>query len=161
MTPKSVVRQIGVSAQGVYTQENGTPSGATPSLARSASSSSMTTSHRACPINEIGDIEAVKRAFPDTVTIQELHAKYASLSFNELQLRLYSGCQRFVSVLGGGAYLASYFGGTNIILARQGWEVDCGAYDRWFDRFSGARVIAVGSGRELIEAVEREFFGGG
>jgi hypothetical protein len=112
-------------------------------------------------IREIGDIEAIKRAFPDTVTIQELHSQYPKLSFNELQLRLYSCCQRFVSVLGGSAYLSSYFGGTNIVFARRGWEVDCGAYERWFDRFSGARVVAIGSGRELLQAVEREFFGGG
>jgi hypothetical protein len=112
-------------------------------------------------IHELGDIEAVKSAFPDTVTIQELHAQYPKLSFNELQLRLYSGCQCFVSVLGGGSYLASYFDGTNIVFARRGWEVDCGAYQRWFDRFSGARVIAVSSGRELLQAVEREFFGDG
>jgi hypothetical protein len=111
-------------------------------------------------IHEIGDIEAVKRAFPDTVTIQEIHTKYPTLSFNELQLRLYSGCQRFVSVLGGSAYLASYFGGTNIVLARRGWEVDCGAYERWFDRFSGARVVAISSDHELAQAVEREFLGG-
>jgi hypothetical protein len=112
-------------------------------------------------IREIGDIEAIKRAFPDTVTIQELHSRYPKLSFNELQLRLYSGCRRFVSVLGGSAYLASYFGGTNIVFARRGWEVDCGAYERWFDRFSGARVVATGSDQELVQAVEREFFGGG
>jgi hypothetical protein len=112
-------------------------------------------------IHETGDIEAVKRAFPETVTIQELHSRYPKLSFNELQLRLYSCCQRFVSVLGGSAYLASYFGGTNIVFARRGWEVDCGAYERWFDHFSGARVVAIGSGRELLQAVEREFFGDG
>jgi hypothetical protein len=121
--------------------------------------SDIATDHQT--IHEIGDIEAVKRTFPDTVTIQELHAKYPTLSFNELQLRLYSGCRRFVSVLGGGAYLASYFGGINIVLARRGWEVDCGAYERWFDRFSGARVLAVSSGGELLQAVEREFLGGG
>jgi hypothetical protein len=60
-------------------------------------------------------------------------------------------------VLGGSAFLASYFGGINIVLARRGWEVDCDAYKRWFDRFSGARVIPVASGRALLQAVEREF----
>ena len=119
--------------------------------------SDIATDHQT--IHEIGDIEAVRRTFSDTVTIQELHARYPTLTFNELQLRLYSGCQRFVSVLGGSAYLASYFGGTNIVLARRGWEVDCGAYERWFDRFSGARVVAVSSDRELLQAVEREFLG--
>jgi hypothetical protein len=108
-------------------------------------------------IHEIGDIDAVKSTFPDTIMVQELHALYPTLTFNELQLRLYSNCQRYVSVLGGSAYLASYFGGTNVVLARRGWEVDCGAYDRWFNRFSGARVVAVSSGRELLQAVQREF----
>jgi hypothetical protein len=121
--------------------------------------SDIATDHQT--IYEIGDIETVRRTFPDTVTIQELHARYPTLTFNELQLRLYSGCRRFVSVLGGNAYLASYFGGTNIVLARQGWEVDCQAYERWFDRFSGARVVAVSSERELVQAVEREFLGCG
>ena len=121
--------------------------------------SDIATDHQT--IHEIGDIEAVRRAFPDTVTIQELHARYPTLTFNELQLRLYSGCRRFVSVLGGSAYLASYFGGINIVLARRGWEVDCGAYERWFDRFSGARVAAVSSDRELLQAVERDFLGCG
>ena len=120
--------------------------------------SDIATDHQT--IHEIGDIEAVERAFPDTVTIQKLHARYPTLSFNEVQLRLYSNCHRFVSVLGGSAFLASYFGGINIVLARRGWEVDCGAYERWFDRFSGARVVAVSSGRELLQAVEREFLGG-
>ena len=117
--------------------------------------SDIATDHQT--IHETGDIETVKHAFPDVATIQELHASYPTLSFNELQLRLYSGCQHFISVLGGSAFLASYFGGINIVLARQGWEVDCGAYERWFDRFSGARVVAVDSDGELLRTVEREF----
>jgi hypothetical protein len=108
-------------------------------------------------IHEIGDIEAVQRAFSDVVTIQELHARFPTLTFNELQLWLYSSSRRFISVLGGSPFLASYFGGINIVFARRGWELDCGAYKRWFDRF----LIPVTSGRALLEAVEREFFGGG
>jgi hypothetical protein len=107
-------------------------------------------------IRETGDIEAVTRAYPDVLTIQALHARHPNLGYNELQLRLYAGCERFVSVLGGGAYLASYFGGTNVVYAKRGWEVACGAYERWFDRFSGARVVAAASPDELLRAVERE-----
>ena len=108
------------------------------------------------PIRETGDIEALTRAYPDVLTIQALHARHPDLGYNELQLRLYAGCERFVSVLGGGAYLASYFGGTNVVYAKRGWEVDCGAYERWFDRFSGARVVSAASPDELLRAVERE-----
>ncbi len=107
-------------------------------------------------IRETGDIEAVARAFPDVLTIQALHALHPDLGYNELQLRLYAGCERFVSVLGGGSYLASYFGGTNVVYAKRGWEVTCGAYERWFDRFSGARVVAAASPDQLLRVVERE-----
>lgn len=107
-------------------------------------------------IRELGDIEAVARAYPDVLTIQDLHADHPELSFNELQLRLFAGCERFVSVLGGSSYLASYFGGTNVVYARRGWEVAGGVYERWFDRFSGARVLAASTPRDLIATVERE-----
>lgn len=107
-------------------------------------------------IRELGDIDAVKAAYPDTLTIQELHARHPGLGYNELQLRLYAGCERFVSVLGGSSYLASWFGGVNVVYAKRGWEVACGAYERWFDRFSGARVVAVSTHAELLRTVERE-----
>jgi hypothetical protein len=107
-------------------------------------------------IRELGDIEAMKHAFPDVVTIQELHAEHPDLTFNELQLRLFATCERFVSVLGGASYLASYFGGTNVVYAQVGWEVGCGAYDGWFHLFSGARVVAAATPDELLRAVRTE-----
>lgn len=107
-------------------------------------------------VREAGDIAAVKRTYPDVVTIQELATDNPDLSFNELQLNLLASCGRFVSVLGGGSYLASYFGGTNVVYARRGWEVSCAAFENWFDRFSGARVVAASTPAELLRAVERE-----
>ena len=110
-------------------------------------------------IREIGDIEAIRSAYPDVLTIQDLHAHHPELGFNELQLRVFAGCERFVSVLGGSAYLASWFGGVNVVYARRGWEVTSGAYGRWFDRFSGARVVAAATPDELRAAVARELLG--
>jgi hypothetical protein len=107
-------------------------------------------------IREMTDIGAVKRAYPDAITIQELHARHPELGFNELQLRVFAGCDKFVSVLGGSSYLASYFGGINVVYARRGWEVDCDAYTGWFDRFSGARVVPAATPDALLRAVERE-----
>jgi hypothetical protein len=108
-------------------------------------------------IRDTGDIDAIASRYPDVLTIQQLHAANRDLSFNELQLALLAASERFVSVVGGGSYLASYFGGTNVVYARRGWEVACGAFDNWFHRFSGARVVAAGTPRDLVAAVEREF----
>lgn len=107
-------------------------------------------------IHDNDDLDAVTRAFPDVLTIQQLRAAHPGLGYNELQLRLFASCERFVSVLGGSSYLASYFGGTNVVFARRGWEVACGAYDRWFDRFSGAHVSAASTPSELLRAIERQ-----
>ena len=109
------------------------------------------------PIREIGDFEALARACPGVATIQDLHSEHPDLTFNELQLRLFATSSHFVSVLGGASYLASYFGGTNVVYAQHGWEVDCGAYDNWFGEFSGARVVATSTPNGLLEAVRREF----
>jgi hypothetical protein len=69
---------------------------------------------------------------------------------------VFAGCDKSVSVLGGSSYLASYFGGINVVYARRGWEVDCDAYTGWFDRFSGARVVPAATPDALLRAVERE-----
>ncbi|MBL8291426.1 MAG: hypothetical protein JNN08_06295 [Bryobacterales bacterium] len=108
-------------------------------------------------IRDLGDFEAIQKHFPEVMTIQQLHARHPALTFNELQMRLFANCERFISVLGGASYLASYFGGTNVVYAREGWEVSCSAYKNWFHLFSGARVIRAANPRELHELVRREF----
>jgi hypothetical protein len=108
-------------------------------------------------IGDLGEFEAIRSRFPDVLTIQQIHAAHPELSFNELQMRLFANCERFVSVLGGAAFLASYFGGTNIVYARAGWEVSCNAYANWFHLFSGAKVIRARTHRQLRDIVRREF----
>jgi hypothetical protein len=107
-------------------------------------------------VREPGDLEALRTSFPEVVTIQDLHAAHPDLTFNELQLRVLASCESFVSVLGGGAYLASYFGGTNIVYACRGFEVDTDAYRSWFHHFSGTRMVPVDSPAALLDALERE-----
>ena len=109
------------------------------------------------PILPFGDFEALRAHFPDVLTIQQLHARHPEMTFNELQMKLFACCERFVSVLGGASYLASYFGGTNIVLARSGWEVNCDAYRNWFRLFSGARVLRAATANELHELARKEF----
>ena len=110
------------------------------------------------PIAEFGDHDAIRREFPEVLTIQQIHAEHPGLSFNELQMKLFANCNHFVSVLGGSSYLASYFGGKNIVLGREGWEVESNAFTNWFHEFSGAKVIPAATSTELFDLVRREFF---
>ncbi len=108
-------------------------------------------------IRDLGDFEFIRERFPDILTIQQIHSAHPQLSFNELQLRLFANCERFISVLGGSSFLASYFGGTNIVYAREGWEVSCNAYSHWFHLFSGARILSARTHRQWLDIVRREF----
>jgi hypothetical protein len=108
-------------------------------------------------IRDLGEFEVIRARFPDVLTIQQIHAAHPQLSFNELQLQLFANCERFVSVLGGSAFLASYFGGTNVVYACKGWEVTCNAYANWFHLFSGAKVLSARTHREYLEVIRREF----
>ena len=75
--------------------------------------------------------------FPKVITIQEL---YNGGSWNELQLRLYANCDKFITVQGGQTVLASYFGGTNIIYARKGGELRSFSYQSWYNLFGGSDI---------------------
>jgi hypothetical protein len=108
-------------------------------------------------IRDLGEFEVIRARFPDVLTIQQIHAAHPQLSFNELQMRLFANCERFVSVLGGSSFLASYFAGSNIVYAREGWEVSCDAYAHWFHLFSGARVLSASTHRQFLDIVRREF----
>lgn len=59
------------------------------------------------------------------VCLQDL---LGSQDFNTCQLLVSACCKRFVSVQGGAAILASYFGGRNLVYAREGVEVRRGLY---------------------------------
>jgi len=108
-------------------------------------------------IREFSDLAMINERFPEVLTIQHIHRQHTNLSYNELQMRLFANCRRFVSVLGGSFFLCSYFGGKNIVYAKEGWEVSADAYNNWFHRFSGAQVIRAKTPKRLLELVQHEF----
>lgn len=59
---------------------------------------------------------------------------------NLTQLLLHSVASRFISVQGGNSVLASFFGGVNIIYAREGVELRNNLFDTLFKSFSACRI---------------------
>ena len=72
---------------------------------------------------------------------EEVKDKYNINNFNHFQLLLHSNCNHFISVQGGNSVLASYFGGTNIIFARKGHELECGSYNSHYKKYSNCNVM--------------------
>ncbi|WP_300088126.1 glycosyltransferase [uncultured Nitrosomonas sp.] len=89
------------------------------------------------------------------ITFSELLKQYPGTSINELQCRLYAGCEKFISSNGGLGILASYFGGENVIFSKKCHELnpDINSFYGWYPRLSGATISVARSEPELLERI--------
>ena len=101
----------------------------------------------------------IRNTFPDIIFLEELESAFPMdvRNFNHLQLLVYSNCERFISVHGGTAVLASYFGGKNCILSSKGHELYFKEYETIFPRLSNAQILHAKSQSELCEIVRVNF----
>lgn len=96
-------------------------------------------------IFDLKEHEWMREHFPEVILMDDLYQQYHDQvnSFNHLQLLVYANTRHFISVHGGTGALASYFGGTNIILSNPnyGRETLLGEYKTIFPRLSGATIV--------------------
>jgi hypothetical protein len=99
------------------------------------------------------------RSYPECINIHDLHKKH-KYSFNELQLRLFANCTKYITMNGGHAILAAYFGGENIVMSKPGKphakEIlpQVNSFYRWYNEFGGQRVMHVPDEKKLINKVK-------
>ncbi|MEY8715426.1 hypothetical protein AB9G26_09125 [Francisella philomiragia] len=93
------------------------------------------------------------------ITLKDLKSKYKDLSINEIQCRLYAGCDKFISSNGGLGILASYFGGENIIFSKMCHELnsDINSFYHWYPKLSKAIIKVVNSEEHLLELVKQKW----
>lgn len=89
-------------------------------------------------------------------TFFDLRNKYPHLSINELQCRLYAGCERFISSNGGLGIFCSYFGGENIIFSKICRELDkdVNSFSAWYPRLSKSIIKVVRNEDDLLRVVK-------
>lgn len=110
---------------------------------------------------DLNEHDWLRRKHPEVILMDDLYAKYAGRvnNFNHLQLMVYANCSRFISTHGGTAALASYFGGTNIILSHPGWgrEYLLGEYETIFPKLSGATIIHAHNAQDVVRFTHQYF----
>ena len=70
---------------------------------------------------------------------------------------VYANCSRFISVHGGTAALASYFGGINIIFSRSGLEHLFNEFATIFPKLSNATILHAKSETELFKYLQQYY----
>jgi len=133
-------------------------------------------------IQNLGDIEdnvegvgllndyQLTEYFEDVLLFDELLEKNKDLSYNEFQCMLYANCDKFISYVGGGGIISTYFGGTNIMWVSRGKEVRDGYLEEnsYYRQYSDCNLINVfdteekyphkiENYKELLETIRREF----
>ena len=105
------------------------------------------------------DKSKLKDIFPHLNLAEDIFENGKSFyrSFNHFQLALYANCERFISVQGGNSVLTSYFGGTNIVYCKEGFELEFHEYENFYGRLSEAKIVLCKSEVALLEQVKREF----
>ena len=109
------------------------------------------------PPIQLGDYDLLKK-YPKVINIHDLHKE--GTSFNELQLKIFANCKKYITMNGGHSILASYFGGENIIMSKYGHpqtkeiNPENNSFYRWYNEFGGQRIKHVCNEKELISAIK-------
>eukprot|EP00316_Scyphosphaera_apsteinii_P022907 CAMPEP_0119301942 /NCGR_PEP_ID=MMETSP1333-20130426/3634_1 /TAXON_ID=418940 /ORGANISM="Scyphosphaera apsteinii, Strain RCC1455" /LENGTH=1179 /DNA_ID=CAMNT_0007304155 /DNA_START=97 /DNA_END=3637 /DNA_ORIENTATION=- len=106
--------------------------------------------------NQLREKEMIRAEFPSVVMFEDLSDGLEDPEDeNLLFFGLLAVSDRFLSPQGGTAVVGSYFGGTNGILLREGWEKVKGDYS-YFHLFSNASVVWSSEIAPLLAAVSQE-----
>ncbi|GAB3567279.1 hypothetical protein GCM10027578_17910 [Spirosoma luteolum] len=109
-------------------------------------------------IMDLGEHEWLRTTHPEVLQLNDLFAEHRDqvTNFNHLQLLVYANADRFISMHGGTAALASYFEGTNIILSKPGggMEHHFDEYRTIFPALSGARIMHARTADEVLRFVD-------
>lgn len=94
-------------------------------------------------IIDFKDHEFIKKTHPEVLTIQDLMLEYPNLDYNLLQFAIHSTSNIHITVSGGNACIASYFGGDTFIFdSPKGSGAGRGIWktDSWLKELSGAKI---------------------
>lgn len=110
-------------------------------------------------IYDMDEFSWLAKAHPEVILMEDLFKenKAKANNFNHLQLMVYANASHFISIHGGTATLASYFGGTNLILSKKGPEHYFKCFEKLYPQFSGAKILHAKSDEEVKQYVEAHF----
>ena len=88
---------------------------------------------------DLGDDDLLKK-YPKVISINDLIQKHSDLTYNEIQLRVFAKCEKYVSSNGGQLILSAYFGGENVIFSKYCREMgpNVNSFYRWYHKLGGS-----------------------
>lgn len=110
-------------------------------------------------IKNLDEFDWLHANYPEVILADELYQenRVNASNFNHFQLFLYANCSNFISIHGGTATLASYFGGKNLIFSKDGPEHYFNCYKKLYPQFSGAEIFLATNESKLKALIKKVF----
>jgi hypothetical protein len=101
----------------------------------------------------------ILKKYPSILTFEKLKIKFSDLSLNEIQCRIFAGCEKYISSNGGQLILSAYFGGENIIFSKKCNELDpnVNSFYGWYHKFGKGVFQHVSTYNDLIDLVYQKW----
>ncbi|ACU04163.1 hypothetical protein [Pedobacter heparinus] len=108
---------------------------------------------------DLNEYDWLGKEHPEVILMENLFKenKAKANNFNHLQLMVYANASKFISVHGGTAALASYFGGVNLVISKQGPEHHFNCYNHLYPKLSGASIYHAKSNDEVRSLIEEHY----
>lgn len=105
-----------------------------------------------------GDFDMIRKEFPKVHIIHDLVAEHGG-DYNEVQLRLMAGCERFISMNGGPSMMCSSFGGENVIYSKECRELwpTVNTFYNVYPRFGNSAIKVVNTYADLVSIVRSKW----
>lgn len=110
-------------------------------------------------IYNLNEFEWLKETHPEVILMGDLFEenKINARNFNHFQLCIYANAENFISIHGGTATLASYFGGKNLILSKEGPEHYFQCFEKFYPQLSEAKIFHARTDDEVLNFVNNIF----
>jgi hypothetical protein len=107
---------------------------------------------------DLGDYDMINRVFQFVHVIHDLVDEHGG-DFNDVQCRIFAGCERFITMNGGHSILCSYFGGENIIYSKECRELwpNVNSFYNWYPEFGGSTIKVVNTYADLERIVKEKW----
>jgi len=110
-------------------------------------------------VYDMDEFDWLEKEHPEVVLMENLFKENIGKAnnFNHLQMMVYANAGKFISIHGGTATLASYFGGVNLILSKKGPEHHFKCYEKLYPKFSGATILHAKTDLAVRDFVQQHF----
>lgn len=110
-------------------------------------------------IYDLNEFDWLAETHPEVILMEDLwkENKAKANNFNHLQLMVYANASHFISVHGGTAALASYFGGVNIVISKKGPEHHFKCFDILYPKLSGAKVLHAKTDDDVKQYIQQHY----